>query len=128
MKIDAPATNKAATWLGLALGRVAMTAKVMTLAQEHQMCSTPVMSITCTADEPFGESGLAAMCVGCKTKWQTAIADPDAPLASTGNCDYFYNVAAERALGLRRKMMKGAPGTVASHYQGCMAGATELNA
>ena len=114
--------------VGLALGYVAMPAKEVTLAQERQMCSTPVMSITCTADGPFGESGLAAMCVGYKTKWQTAIADLDASLACTGNCDYFCNVAHERALDWRHKMLKGAPGTVDSHYQGCMAGATELNA
>ena len=39
------------------------------------------------------------------------------PFACTGNCESLFNVAAERALDLRRKMMKGAPGTVASHYR-----------
>jgi len=112
--------------VGLALGCMTMPAKKMTLAQEYQMCMTSGMGITCTAAELFGTSGLAAMSDACKTQWQAAIEDPDDPLDSAANCGCFGNVGAENALGLRCKMMKGAPGTVASQYQGCMAAVSEL--
>ena len=51
--------------------------KEVTLVQEYQRRMTSEMSITCTAEEFFGELGLAAMNGDYITKWQSAIAGPD---------------------------------------------------